>query len=87
MELLLQLSGLTSIHGLVSMRIWVQTLVSLRGLRSPSYCGCDIGQQLQSNSTPGLGTAIFRSCGPKKKKKRQGNEDLSFGWSSGDKIL
>ena len=34
----------------------------------PSCCGCGVSQQCNSDLTSGLGTSIWRECGPKKQK-------------------
>ena len=50
------------------MRILVQSLASLSGLRIQRCCGYGIGHSCSSNSTPSLGTC---RCGCKKKRKQQ----------------
>ena len=37
---------------LISMRMWVQSLALLRGLRILCGCGCGVGQQLQLRFDP-----------------------------------
>ena len=77
------LTNSTSIH-LVSMRIWVQSLASLNGLRIWHCCKlwCRLQTRLgsrvamavascSSHWTPGLGTSICCRWGPKKKEKKK----------------
>ena len=47
----------------------VPFLALLSGLRIWCCHGCGIGQQLQLQLDPSLGTSICCWCGPKKKKK------------------
>ena len=72
---------------LVSMRMWVQSLASIRGwgtwrccelwcrsqmwLRSLWGCGCGVGQQLQFQFGPSLHTSMCWGGGPKKPKKKK----------------
>ena len=63
------------------MKMWVQSLASLSGLRigitarvvdaarTWHCCGCGIGQQLQLQFTPSLRTSICHGCAYLKKKK------------------
>ena len=34
-------------------------------------CGCGVGQQLQLQFHPRLGTSIYQGCSPKKQKKKK----------------
>ena len=78
-------SALTNQTGLVSMRMWVQSLALFSGLRiwhcCELWCRSTMwlrsvvavavveGSSCSSNLTPRLGTSICHVCGPKKTKK------------------
>ena len=71
----------------VSMRMWVQSLASISGLRMQHCCKlwCRLQMQLgsgvamtvvqacsgSSNSTPSPGTSMCYRCGPKRKKEKE----------------
>ena len=51
------------------MRMRVQSLALLSGLRIQHCHGCGVGQQLQLRFNPSLGTSICHRCGLKKQNK------------------
>ena len=56
---------------LASMRMEVQSLALISGLRILCCCGCGVGQQLQLLFNPYLGTYICCKYGPKRTKKKE----------------
>ena len=52
------------------MRLRVQSLASLNGMRTKHCCGCGVGS-CSSDSTPSLGTSICLECSPKKQLKKK----------------
>ena len=68
-EFPLWLTGLRT--RLVSMKMWVQSLALLSGLRIWHCYGCGVGFSCSSDSTPSLGTSICRRCGCKNKKEKK----------------
>ena len=67
---------------MVSVRMWVQSLALLSGLRI-WRCGkllcrsqMQLGSGIAEAVTPSLGTSICRGCDLKKKKKKGGGREL-----------